>query len=108
MSAGTNGLLKQPEVACVTSAADVIEMIGAIGDDLAPVAAVAHDPRDELDPITRRVLEAVPVRKAVGPARIARTAGVDPRQVARALGGLAARGFVVRAEDGWRLARPQP
>jgi DNA processing protein len=105
MSAGTNNLLKQPEVACVTSAADVVELIGAIGDDLAPQPEIPHDPRDDLDPIPRRVLEAVPLNRAAGPASIARTAGVDARQVICALGVLAAAGFVERAEAGWRVAK---
>jgi DNA processing protein len=105
MSAGTNGLLKQPEVACVTNASDVLELVGTMGDDLAPLPEMPHDPRDDLDAVSRRVLDAVPVRRAAGPASIARTAGVDPRQVARALGGLAARGFITRVDAGWRLSR---
>ena len=108
MSAGANNLLKQPEVACVTSAADVFELVGAFGDDLAPAPEVPHDPRDDLDPVPRRVLEAVPVHRAAGPASIARTAGVDARQVIRALGVLAAGGFVERTDAGWRLTRPGP
>jgi DNA processing protein len=103
MSAGTNGLLKQPWASCVTSAADVIELIGAMGDDLAPLPEVRHDPRDELDPVSRRVLDAVPVRTPVGPARIASAAGVELRQVTRCLGALAARGLVMRTDVGWRL-----
>jgi DNA processing protein len=108
MSAGTNGLLKQPEVVCVTNAAELIELVGAMGADLAPLPELPRDPRDELDAVSRRVLDAVPVRRAAGPGSIARTAGVDPRQVARALGGLAARGFVTRVNEGWRLARKSP
>lgn len=105
MSAGTNGLLKQPDVACVTGVADVVELIGAIGTDLAPDAVHPVEPRDDLDPITRRVLEAVPVRRAAGAASIARTAGIDFRQATRALGALAALGFVERLDAGWRVAR---
>jgi DNA processing protein len=103
MSAGANALLKQPWASCVTSAADVIELVGAIGDDLAPPLEVRHDPRDDLDAVARRVLDAVPVRTPVGPARIASAAGVELRQVTRALGGLAARGLVTRTDHGWRL-----
>lgn len=107
MSAGTNALLKQPWASCVTSAADVIELVGAIGDDLAPPPEVRQDPRDDLDPLSRRVLDAVPVRMAVGPARIASAAGVEIRQVTRCLGALAARGLVMGTDSGWRLP-PKP
>jgi DNA processing protein len=103
MSAGTNGLLKQPWASCVTSAAEVIELVGAMGDDLAPLPEVRRDPRDELDPVSMRVLDAVPVRTPVGPARIASAAGVELRQVTRCLGALAARGLVMRTDAGWRL-----
>ena len=106
MSAGVNELLKQPDVACVTKAADVMELVGAMGADLAPPPERPRHPRDGLDPIRRRVLEAVPVRRAAGPASIARIAGVDAREVASALGALAAQGFVERTDDGWRLAKP--
>ncbi len=104
MSRGTNRLLKEPDVACVTDAADVIELVGAIGADLAPEPIRPADPRDDLDPLVARVLDAVPVRRGAGCASIAATAGLDPRHVARALGGLAARGYVERDDDGWRLS----
>ena len=105
MSAGTNELLKQPESVCVTSAADVIEVVGEIGTDLAPLPEMPTDPRDGLDSTTRRVLEAVPARAAVGVARIARTAGIDVISVGRSLGRLAAGGFVENVDGGWRVRR---
>ncbi len=60
-------------------------------------------PRDLLDPVTSRVLDAVPARAGRGPARIAVTAGVDFDTVMRCLGELAAGGFVERCERGWRI-----
>jgi DNA processing protein len=107
MSAGTNGLLKQPESVCVTSVADVIEIVGEFGADLAPLPEKPVDPRDALDAATSRVLDAVPVRAAVGAARIARTAGIDVVQVGRELGRLAAQGFVENVDGGWRK-KPGP
>jgi DNA processing protein len=106
MSAGTNQLLRQPDVHCVTGVGEVVELVGAIGTDLAPQLALPSDPRDDLDETSRRVLDAVPVRRPAGPASIAVTAGIAPAHVLRALGGLAARGFVERVDAGWRLAKP--
>jgi DNA processing protein len=103
MSAGPNALLREPDVACVTGVADVVDLIGSIGADMAPAPSRTVDPRDELDAVSRRVLESVPLRRPAGPASIAVTAGVDPRQVLRSLGGLAARGFVERVATGWRI-----
>jgi DNA processing protein len=105
MSRGTNQLLREPDVMCVTGVADVVELVGSIGSDLAPQLMIPVDPRDELDDVSRRVLESVPVRRAAGPASIAVTAGIAPAQVLRCLGGLAARGFVERIETGWRVRR---
>jgi DNA processing protein len=105
MSAGPNNLLREPDVICVTTATDVLDLVGAIGTDLAPAPDRVVDSRDDLDPLYRRVLESVPVRRAAGPASIAVTAGVDPGHVLRALGALAARGFVERVDAGWRLTR---
>ena len=105
MSRGTNQLLREPDVMCVTRVADVVEQVGSMGSDLAPQLMLPVDPRDELDDVSRRVLESVPVRRPAGPASIAVTAGIAPGQVLRCLGGLAARGFVERVETGWRLRR---
>jgi DNA processing protein len=105
MSKGTNQLLREPDVMCVTGVADVIELVGSMGSDLAPQLMIPADPRDDLDDVSRRVLESVPVRRAAGPASIAVTAGIAPQQVLRCLGGLAARGFVERVDAGWRLRR---
>jgi DNA processing protein len=105
MSKGTNQLLREPDVMCVTSVADVIDLVGLMGSDLAPQLMMPLHPRDDLDDVSRRVLESVPVRRPVGPASIAVTAGIAPQQVLRCLGGLAARGFVERVDAGWRLRR---
>lgn len=105
MSVGCHALMREPDVVCVTGTADVIEQVGRLGVDLAPAPERLFEVRDDLDPIARRVLEATPVRRGAGPARIAVAAGVDPREVARALGGLAARGLVERVDTGWRVVR---
>jgi DNA processing protein len=107
MSRGTNQLLREPDVMCVTGVADVVEQVGSMGSDLGPQLMLPVDPRDGLDDVSRRVLESVPLRRAAGPASIAVTAGIAPGQVLRCLGGLAARGFVERVEAGWRLRRSQ-
>jgi DNA-binding IclR family transcriptional regulator len=51
-----------------------------------------------------RVLDAVPVRRAQGPARIAATAGLPLSEVERALGRLQLLGLVEESAGSWRLA----
>ena len=107
LSAGTNELLKRPDVCCVTGASDVLELVGAMGSHLREPPLPLPDRRDELSPLVRKVLDAVPARRPAGPASIARVAGVEQQAVARALGRLCADGFVERVDAGWRLARDE-
>lgn len=108
-SVGCHRLLRQDSPArCVTSAAEVIEEVGRIGTDLAPVPRGPVLPRDRLDATTRAVLEAVPARGTAGAAQIAANAEVGLDTAGGRLGILAAAGFVERAPGGWRLARARP
>ncbi|MBX6386911.1 MAG: DNA-protecting protein DprA [Microbispora sp.] len=103
VSAGCHVLIRQGKAVCVTSAAEIIELVGSIGDDLAPEQRGPVLPRDGLNDETRRVLEAVPARGATGPAAIAVAAGVDIGTALACLGALAAAGFVENVDRGWRL-----
>ncbi|GHH67448.1 hypothetical protein GCM10017673_14450 [Streptosporangium violaceochromogenes] len=104
-SAGCHRLIRQGAAVCVTTPEEMIELAGAMGDDLAPEARGPVFPRDRLDPRSRRVLEAVPARVGAGPATIAVAAGVDLETVLSCLGALAAAGHVQRVSRGWRLHR---
>jgi DNA processing protein len=61
--------------------------------------------RDELDPDSARVLDALPARGGAGPSTIAVEAAVSLDTVLRCLGLLADSGFVERCDQGWRLRR---
>jgi DNA processing protein len=91
----------------VTGHEEVLEEVGRIGEDLAPVPRGPQDARDRLDTELARVLDAVPLRRAADPAQIAASAGVPLREALRALPRLRTAGFVVEHEDGWTLA-PAP
>jgi DNA processing protein len=105
-SVGCHRLLRDtPPARCVTNAAEIIEEVGRLGEDLAPEPRGPVHPRDGLDPTTRQVLEAVPARGGAGPAQIAVKAGVHIDTARSRLGILAAAGFVERCEQGWRLPR---
>jgi DNA processing protein len=91
----------------VTGAADVIEHLAPLGTELTGPRLGTAVPRDQLDPVTTAVLEAVPARGGRGPASIAVTAGVDLDTALRCLGLLAAGGFVQRCDQGWRARLEQ-
>ncbi|MBC6460863.1 DNA-processing protein DprA [Actinomadura sp. HBU206391] len=105
VSRGCHRWLRDGIATCVSSAAEVMDTVGRIGDDLAPEPRGPVLPRDELEPVTRRVLEAVPGRGAAGSAQIAVRAGVDLDTARSRLGLLSAAGFIERRGQGWRLPR---
>ena len=108
LSAGCHEIIREWGAICVTGARDVMEVLSFPGDEPPGSARGPVLPRDMLDPVTRRVLEAVPARAGRGPARIAVAAGVGFDTVMRCLGALAAAGFVERCDRGWRLRSRPP
>jgi len=118
-SAGCHRIIRDWGATCVTRADDVIEMLSPLGTTLAAAAPLTppRDPgpawnaasaasRDELDPDSARVLDALPARGAAGTSTIAAEAGVDLDTVLRCLGLLAGSGFIERCDRGWRLRKP--
>jgi DNA processing protein len=105
-SAGCHLAIRDWGAVCVTDVHDVLACLTFSPGDLASPSRGPVLPRDELDPVSLSVLEAMPARGGRGPARIAVSAGVDFDTVMRCLGELAAGGFIERCERGWRVRRP--
>jgi DNA processing protein len=101
-SAGCHQIMRDWGAICVTGARDVMDVLAFPGDGVPPPPGGAILPRDALDPMAARVLDAVPARASHGPARIAAAAGVDFDTALSCLGVLAAGGFVERTGRGWR------
>ncbi len=102
LSAGCHELIREWGAVLVTGARDVLEHVSPAGQELGGARRGPAVPRDDLDPVSRALLEAVPARGGSGPAAIAVSAGVDLDTAIRCLGSLAAAGFVQRSEKGWR------
>ncbi|WP_432117870.1 DNA-processing protein DprA [Streptomyces sp. bgisy032] len=103
LSAGVHGLLRG-EAVLVTDAADVVELVGDIGQ-LAPDRRGPVLPRDLLEPAARQVLAALPARRAARPDEIARRAQTAPDDAIARLYELRALGYVERQGEGWKLTR---
>ena len=104
-SAGCHRLLRDGAAVCVTDAAEVAELAGAAGTDLAPERAGAPVDGDGLDADARRVLDALPVVRGAAPASLARAAGLTVAQVLAALGPIELEGLAERDGPGWRRKR---
>lgn len=102
MSAGCHRLLCNG-ASCVTCAADVLDVVGALTLDASPEQRGPASPRDGLSDAARRVLDAVPVRRWAGPASIAKTAGIATMTVQQVLPPLQVAGLVEQSLSGWRL-----
>jgi DNA processing protein len=102
-SAGVHELLRG-EAVLVTDPAEVVELVGDMGE-LAPVRRGPVLPRDLLEPGARRVLAALPGRRAAGAEEIARGAQTTPEDAIAKLYELRALGYVERLGDGWKLTR---
>lgn len=101
LSAGVHELLRG-ESTLVTDAAEVIELVGGIGE-LAPERSGPVVPRDLLDQAARAVLEALPARGALAVRDAARGAGTTVDEALGKLYELHSLGFVEREGEGWRL-----
>jgi DNA processing protein len=104
-SAGCHELVRDGRAVLVTDAAEVVDLVGRLGDDAAAPPTAPGTERDGLDDVTRRVLEALPVRTGRPIDRLACTAGLDGGTVQAALGRLALLGLAERHGHGWRLQR---
>ncbi|KOG34789.1 DNA-processing protein DprA [Streptomyces resistomycificus] len=103
LSGGVHELLRG-EAVLVTDAAEVVELVGDMGE-LAPDRRGVVLPRDLLDPGARRVLAALPGRGAATADEIARGALTIPDDAVARLYELRSLGYVERHGDGWKLTR---
>jgi DNA processing protein len=103
VSGGCHQIIREGWAVAVTDAAEVADLVGRIGFDLAPrPAAPVRDDWDDLDEVERRVLEALPKQRGSVPEKVAAVAGLDADTVRSALGRLALRNLALRNGSGWR------
>ncbi|MFE9255932.1 DNA-processing protein DprA [Streptomyces sp. NPDC006879] len=105
LSGGVHELLRG-EASLVTDAAEVVELVGDMGE-LAPPRTGPVLARDLLTPDAARVLEALPGRGTVTAEETALRAGTGIDEVICRLYELHSLGFVERQGDEWQLALVQ-
>lgn len=103
LSAGVHELLRG-EGLLVTDAAEVVELVGAVGE-LAPQRRGPVVPKDLLGLGAARVLAAIPASGGLGVEAVAEGAGTSPDDAVAKLYELLSLGFVERHGDNWKLTR---
>ena len=106
-SAGCHRLLREGAAAVVTDAAEALELLGQQAgpapDDPAREAAVLR-PHDGLDIQDLLLLDALPVRSASTPDKLATVAGLGIGAVLGGLSRLSGRGLARKVGQGWQRA----
>lgn len=101
-SAGCLKLLRRPGTVLVRDAADVLELVGRMGDDAVVERRGPETPFDALDELTRRVAEALPVRQGADAGSISQVAGLTVLSVQAALTRLELAGLAEHRSGRWR------
>ena len=102
-SAGVHEMIRTRDALMVTHGDHVLEVIGG-SDHAVGLQRAQETSRDLLPRALRELVEGVPVSKPVSTRAVARAVAVTEAAARDGLAQLAARGLVVREEDGWRLA----
>jgi len=105
-SIGCHALLRDDDTTLVTRAADVVELIGHVGE-LAPDEERPETLLDGLSEAEQRVYEALPARGRRTADQIAVASGLPATQVLGPLSMLEVCGLVTRADGYWKLSRPK-
>ncbi|GGF50132.1 DNA protecting protein DprA [Ornithinimicrobium tianjinense] len=101
LSAGCHQEIRAGAV-LVTDADEVIELVGRMGEDLAPVKRGGRVPQDDLDPETRRVWQWLRPRRSVSVDEVMVRSGLGLGEVLVALSELEERGLAEQLLDGWK------
>lgn len=103
VSCGVHELIRAGAATLTGSGAEVLEVLGVAGEDLAPVPRGPVRSQDLLSHPQRQVLDAVPLARGATEASIARTAALGVAEARALLSELHRHGLVELAGDGWRL-----
>ncbi len=107
-SAGCHQLIRSGQATLVTSAAEVIDLIGQIGPDAAVPPRGLPRASDALDQAQLQVMDTLGRARGRPLDRICADAGLSPQQAQSALGCLLALGLVERQAGGWRRVPKTP
>ncbi len=106
VSAGCHEEIRTGRAVLVTDAAEVAELFGRIGEDLADPKRGEARLSDDLEPDAFRVWQSIPTRRAVSVESLTASAGLGVAEVMSALGQLEAARMAQRTSRGWSRCAP--
>ncbi|MCQ9384925.1 DNA-processing protein DprA [Brevibacterium moorei] len=107
-SAGCHKIIREGQAVLVSTAAEVRELVGGIGelaDTEGPAQPVLTRPTDGMSPEQLRLYSALPLRGGVDPTVLAVKAGITHRQAMAALAELELTGHAEHSAAGWVKVR---
>lgn len=107
LSLGCHQLLRDEQAMLVTRVAEVMEAVGRIGADLAPLPSIPQRRTDGLSPELLAVYEALPARASRHPEQLVLDSGVALHRVRSALPLLELQGLVGCGVSGWHRVFPE-
>ncbi len=106
VSAGCHEEIRAGRAVLVTDAAEVAELFGRIGADLAEPKQGEFRLSDDLEPDAFRVWQSIPTRRSVTVEALTSAAGLGVAEVMGALGQLEAARMAKRTGQGWARCTP--
>jgi DNA processing protein len=107
LSVGCHLLVRDEQAVLITRVAEVVEAVGRIGTDLAPLVSAPRRPTDDLSPELLAVYEALPSRAPRHPEQLVRESGVPLHRVRPALPLLELAGLVGCGVSGWHRVQSE-
>jgi DNA processing protein len=102
VSAGCHQWIREGRAQLVTDAEEAVELLGRIGEDIAPARSGPTAPDDALPPHEKAVLDALPFRGPITAKEVARLTTLGLGDVVGALGQLELAGMAMRDGERWR------
>lgn len=102
LSAGCHQAVRDGVAMLVTDVAEVLDLIGRMGQDAAPRPSAAAQPQDRLSEPDRVVWAALPIRAATSVDALAFATGASPGSLLAALARLEVAGLALRVGADWK------
>ena len=103
VSVGCHALLRSREAECVTSAAEVLELVSRVGEGLAAEPESPAGRRDRVSKDAQRVLDALDPMEFLAPEQVAAASCLDPATLDVLLDALCEHDLVVCSDGRYRL-----